>query len=252
MTPESADVPRLADTQPADRWLGKKFLWLVVVTWLVHLAGVWLFGAKNNPAPRPERNVPIIRLADPRSELMRLLDPTLFARPHPEDFPPALQPALPRVPEPEFRWTEPPPFLPLKAENLGVTFPAFLQKSPLPLTALKFKPEPAVYEPASRFHPALPDESSFQITGELAGRRVLHPPALPAIARNDVLKPSRVQLLVTPDGYGLSATLLDTSEWDTADQLALALARALRFAPTNRMMGGEIIFHWHTVPTNTP
>jgi hypothetical protein len=36
-----------------------------------------------------------------------------------------------------------------------------------------------------------------------------------------------------------------------ADQLALQLARQLRFAPAPQLMFGRIIFNWHTVPVTT-
>jgi hypothetical protein len=49
--------------------------------------------------------------------------------------------------------------------------------------------------------------------------------------------------------------LLQSSEDAEADRLALDLARTLQFAPADRLMFGEIIFNWHTVPvaiTNAP
>jgi TonB family protein len=58
--------------------------------------------------------------------------------------------------------------------------------------------------------------------------------------------------LVDPAGNVVSAILLESSTFDAADQRALQLARNLRFAPAPRLMLGEIIFNWHTVPTNAP
>ena len=44
-------------------------------------------------------------------------------------------------------------------------------------------------------------------------------------------------------------------QYDQADQRALELARAARFAPSSRLTIGRMIFNWHTVPppdTNAP
>ena len=69
---------------------------------------------------------------------------------------------------------------------------------------------------------------------------------------NDVIAPSRVQLLVDKNGDVVSVVLLETSGYDPADQTALALARSLRFVPAEKLMFGEIIFNWQTVPTSAP
>jgi hypothetical protein len=71
-----------------------------------------------------------------------------------------------------------------------------------------------------------------------------------------------VQLLVNEAGDVVSAVLLPpdsgyaaTDQYDQADQRALELARAARFAPAPRLTMGRMIFNWHTVPppaTNAP
>jgi outer membrane biosynthesis protein TonB len=69
-----------------------------------------------------------------------------------------------------------------------------------------------------------------------------------------VIAPSKVQALVDTAG-NVSPVLLESSANAAADQIALQLARNLRFAPAPRLMFGEIIFTWHTVPvtaTNAP
>ena len=74
----------------------------------------------------------------------------------------------------------------------------------------------------------------------------------PSPAVNDVIPPSRVQLLVDKSGNVTSTVLLETSGYDAADQQALELARTLQFVPADKLMFGEIIFNWHTVPLNAP
>jgi hypothetical protein len=77
------------------------------------------------------------------------------------------------------------------------------------------------------------------------------------VAWNDVPAPSRVQLLVDKDGFVASAVLVESGDYAAdhcppADQTALELARTLRFMPAEKLMFGEIIFNWRTVPANAP
>ena len=77
-----------------------------------------------------------------------------------------------------------------------------------------------------------------------------------------MIAPSRVQVLVDEAGDVVSAVLLppdnpaEAAGHDAAaDQRALALARAARFAPSSRLTVGQMIFNWRTVPppaTNAP
>ena len=72
---------------------------------------------------------------------------------------------------------------------------------------------------------------------------------------NDVIAPSKVQVLVDEAGNGASVVVLESSGLPEADQRALRLARNLRFAPAPALTFGEITFRWHTLPaasTNAP
>ena len=76
---------------------------------------------------------------------------------------------------------------------------------------------------------------------------------VPSLPYNDVIKPSRVQVLVDEQGNVASDVLLGSSDYDAADQKALELARTARFVPSPGLMFGEMIFNWHTVATtNAP
>jgi hypothetical protein len=73
---------------------------------------------------------------------------------------------------------------------------------------------------------------------------------------NDVIAPSRVQVLVDLAGKVISTVLLPSDSgaealghWEFADQRALTLARAAHFTPGSQMTFGELIFNWHTLPT---
>jgi TonB family protein len=251
MNPETAEPPPFAEP-PAESWGWKKFFLIVLLAFAAHLAFVFLLGAKKTAPPRAVKNVPIFHLADNASELVRLTDPTLFALPHAEDFSAEVMAVTPAGITAEFRWTEAPPFLGLNPASLGGDFSAFMQTNRVAASALKLKPEPQLAVPASNIEPILPQNSAWSLAGGLAARRVLNNISVPPQAVNDVLAPSRVQLLVAPDGNVVSAVLLESSGLDATDQSALTLARTLRFAPANQVAFGEILFTWHTVPVTAP
>lgn len=252
MNPEAAETTSFTEPPPIESWGWRKFLLIIALAFAAHLAFVFLFGAKKPAPQRVVKNVPVFQLADRASELVRLTDPTLFALPHAEDFPDGIMAATPTVAVAEFRWTETPPFLGLSPASLGGAFNAFMQTNRLESSALKFKPEPQCAAPAINLEPALPQNSSWSLAGGLVGRRVLNAISPPSPVVNDVIAPSRVQLLVSPDGNVVSTVLLESSGQDTADQSALKLASSLRFAPAKQLAFGEILFNWHTVPVSAP
>jgi hypothetical protein len=251
MNAPSVETHPLTAVPPGTGWSWKKIFFLTLFALAAHLAFVFLLGAKKTAAPRQLINFPVFRLADSDNELIRLTDPTLFVLPHTEHFAPAGWSQPPAATH-SFGYTEPPSFLPLHPEALGAAFQRFMQTNRFALTKLNFKPEPQLTLPPPAIEVALPATSTWQLTGEIAGRKCLNPPALTAETLNDVLAPSRVQLLVDQAGRVLSTVLLETSGYDAADQKALALARTLQFVPAEKLMFGEMIFYWHTVPADAP
>ncbi len=250
-----AESKPLAGSPPDAGWSWKKIFLVILFAFAAHVAFVDLLGAKKTVPPRAVTNVPVFHLADNASEFVRLTDPTLFVLPHAEDYAPAAWSRTPAVKSPSFSWTEAPPFLAPDAGTLGTAFNTFMQTNRFVTVALHFKPEPQPVPllPASEL--LLPQDSTWQLAGEIAQRPLLNTLTAPSPAVNGLIepiKPSRAQLLVDKGGEVVSTVLLDTSGDNPADQTALALARTLRFAPADRLMFGEIIFHWHTVPTNVP
>jgi hypothetical protein len=83
---------------------------------------------------------------------------------------------------------------------------------------------------------------------------------LPSWPYADVIAPSRVQVLVNGAGEVVSAVLLPSDipgevQDADADQRALELARAARFATAPGLTVGRLIFDWCTVApaaTNAP
>jgi TonB family protein len=135
-------------------------------------------------------------------------------------------------------------------ETFGATFHDYMRSHGAMELSLNFKPEPKLILPDLAFDNAMPQVTTMQISGELGQRRLLHSDALPLLPRNDVIAPSTVQALVDTFGNVASPVVLESSGDGDADQLALKLARDLRFTPAPGLTLGEITFTWHTVPTN--
>ena len=127
---------------------------------------------------------------------------------------------------------------------------------------LKFelKPPPRFTVPVVPLEPKFAETSTLRIEGDLARRPLLTPMKLPSWPYADVIAPSKVQVLVNAAGEVVSAVLLPSDNSGEvhdadADQRALELARAARFAPASDLTIGKLIFNWCTVPppaTNAP
>ena len=253
MNAESAELPTGAGQTPRRGWSLPR--WIFFLSWAlaIHFALVFVFGAKQTASPREVKNAPQFHLTEGGSPFSALTDPTLFARPHETlDFVPAAWSRPPAVAQPTIRWTEPPQFLPPAEEQFGAAFNSYMQTNRLTMQALNFKPQPESTPVNTAIESTLPQASSFKILGKLAKRPLLNQINVPSIPCNDVLPPARVQVLVDASGTVVSSVALESSDWTAADQIALELARALRFSPAPQTTLGEIIFTWHTVPTNAP
>ncbi|HZT23420.1 MAG TPA: hypothetical protein VFB55_10970 [Verrucomicrobiae bacterium] len=233
------------------RWLA-----LIALVFAAHVVLIFAFGDRKPIVPRPVRNVPHLQLVD--AESVALDDPTVFALPHARDAAAVGWKTIPAVPQPRFRWTEPPQFLPAPAD-LGAAFEHFLRTNSFAAFTLDFKPPPKWSRPQVTIAPDFPSASELQIVGDLARRPLIGAVRLPTLALNSVIAPSRVAVVVDAAGNVVSAVLLPpanaaeaAAHVETADAQALSLARTLRFAPAERATFGELIFRWRTVPVTAP
>jgi hypothetical protein len=260
--PPGPAADRTAAAAPSHGWSRRKIYFFIGVAFLAHLAFILIFGTKKPIMPRAVGPVPQLQIADSADELIALDNPTLFALPNARDFVSAFwqQPQTNHT-SPSFDWIGPANLLDVPVKQLGREFDEFMRTNPVAGLPLNLKPEPEFSATDFAVEPALPPSSALRITGPLAAR-LLQTVTVPSLPVNDVIAPTRVQVLVAASGDVVSAVVLpsdDPLEADSrlagaavADPCALGLARQLRFAPAPELMLGRIIFIWHTVPTRTP
>ena len=250
------------EPQGAGGWSWRRWLTFIALVFAVQVALIFAFGERKPISPRAVTNVPVLKLTADSGEWLALNDPTLFALPNREGFagPAWLEP--PRVEFHRLEWTEPPRWLPLPVGELGATFSQFMQTNRFTTFQFELKPPPQFTAPVVPVEPSLAKTSTLRIEGGLTRRRLLTPMKLPSWPYADVLAPSKVQVLVNAAGNVVSAVLLPpdnpletAGHYDAADQRALELARADRFAPSSNLTIGRLVFDWHSVApvaTNAP
>jgi hypothetical protein len=259
MNDAPANRLEIAAPEPqGEGWSRTKWLVLVALVFAAHIGFIFALGERTTKPARAVKNVPALKFADNSSELLALDDPALFALPNPKDFASAVWLKMPGAKQPSFRWTEAPRWLPLAVENLGTTFVQFMQTNYFAGYQLDFKPPPKLSEPVAPVQSALPQNSTLQIGGELAQRQLLNEINPPSLPYDDVIAPSKVQVLVSAAGDVVSAVLLPSDNsgeaadrYNAADRCALELARTARFAPATNLTIGQMVFNWRTIPMTT-
>jgi hypothetical protein len=250
------------ESRPPTRrpWPLSRWLLFIVLVLIAHLALIFTFGARKLVKPRAVTNVPRLELAAGSSEWLKLNDPTLFALPSLDGFAGPAWLTPPRVQFHALEWTEPPRWLQLPVGELGAVFSQFMETNHFARFKFELKPPPQFTVPLVPLEPKFAKTSTLRIEGDISQRPLRTPMKLPTWPRADVVAPSRVQVLVNAAGEVVSAVLLPANNSveihdPEADQRALELARAARFAPGPRLALGKLIFNWHTVAapaTNAP
>lgn len=257
MKTASGELVPTEETKPRRKaWSLRLWLFLIALVLTVHVGLIFVFGARKAIMPRPVMNVPELELAKGPGQWLTLNDPTLFALPSREGFAESAWLEPPRL---RFLWpewiTEPPHWLPLPVGELGAVFSRFMQTNRLVTFRFDIRPPPQFTVPAVPLGPAFAPTSTFHLEGDLAKRSLLTSIRLPSWAYTDVLRPSKVQVLVNAAGQVVSAVLLSSSGYAAADQRALTLVRTARFAPASGLTVGQFIFDWRVIAppaTNAP
>jgi hypothetical protein len=254
----------LAGTKPPGKrwWAHSRWLLLVAIVFAVHVALLFAFGGRKPLVPRAVTDVPKLKLMGAAGEWLALNDPTLFALPHRADFAAAFRRQTVVGEQPTFYWTEPPRWLRLSPDELGLVFNQFMQTNRFAGFELELKPPPQFSSPVLPPEPVRVQNSTLRIEGELAKRQLPGQINLTNWPYAGEIAPSQVQVLVDAAGNVVSTVLLPPADgftaadqYDQADQRALELARAMRFTPAPHLTIGRLIFNWCTVPpppTNAP
>lgn len=240
---------------PGGAWYGKKLVLLIALAFLIHLGLICFFGGQTQIVPRRVSHVPRLQLADDGNLMIALESPTLFALPNRRDFSSVAWSKVPAVNQPSFQWNESPRWLAIDTHSPEATFKEFAPAPARFKMAEGIKPPPALTGIPAQLGGAMPAGSSLNLLGDLAHRGLLSTFDLPSLPYDNVISASRIQVVVDPSGQIVSAVLLpptDSTEsadrYDRADQLALVIARHLRFVPARQLQVGEINFCWQAVP----
>lgn len=234
------------------RWSLKKWLFVIVGLMALHLVLLWQLSGPPPVVAPPLPATPRVAMAAPQQvsadNLVLLQDPLLFATAHPQGFSGAAWVKKPqrnyalqmRLPSPTF----------LDAAGARALF-----KEELPTPALM-----GTHIPRARVTPEIggsagtfPSASEMRIEGALAARPLAREVKLPIQQHNDALENTVVEAGVAPDGFVLSARVINASGSRKADQDALGITRSLRFKPTKaagqeqtgeNLTWGKLIFEW--------
>lgn len=242
-------VPLRPIDQDLLRWSRRKWFWFTGGLLALQVAAVLWFSTSNSGVRKVYPVPPAVAFqpypAAARHPLDELEDPMLFARANRHGFSsaawakPALQVAILSQPRPV-------PFLGFKqAKSL---MDSGLQSAPAELIFARKLPAP-LENPALLGH-GVSTQSILRVEGPLASRPLLKRPELPSEYFNDALGNTLIEIGVNPDGFVLSARVLDTSESKQADLDALAIAKRLRFEPQRRstkpndLTWGKLVFEW--------
>lgn len=259
-------------TATIERWPGRRWIALVAIVFLCHVLLLFLASEGGVPKRRPEPSPTPIRLvdrADSRiTELLNLHDPALFAFCHPHNFSGTAWFKQRTIQYRMTNVTEPARGLALQPVGLGGNFSTYVAREMARPVHISQKAPPVV-APIS-VAPATDFASRLVMEGAVQKRTPVTPVTLPVQVHDNVLSNSVVRVIVDEAGQTISAVLLAGCGLPRADDMALQIAKAIRYhrvtqqplegAPpslvgSGRWDMGNLIFDWATVPppsTNAP
>lgn len=238
-----------------ESWTGRGWLGFVIVIFAMQLAATFLLANRSKTSkPKSVSTAPTLIAAQLPAELAELENPTIFALPSRNGFSGAAWLDFSFVHHEAADWTEPPRWLALPANELGMAFKQLIRPDSKPSEiAQKIEPEISLPRlPAPDAELSL--RSTFRVEGPLANRSLMEAFKLSSQTNANLLTNSIVQVIVNPAGFTWSANLLTSSGDKKADDDALALSKAARFEPllpsqmknNGGLTFGKIIFDWHT------
>lgn len=242
----------IAEAHP---WSRRRWAWAVAFILGVHVLLISYFSDKLafSSVSNQETALRTVRLVSEKSvrerfsEVLMLTDPTLFVLAHPNGFSGVAWSQAASIPyslsvkvEPPLTWSNAP-------AALGMEFAKRIDAPSMPgmAAALRDLPSPPRIAP-----PEVPGtiETSVQITGDLARRRVLRMPELAPIDPGLLTSNCVIHVVVDSGGDMISAVVWPPTSGDVLTARAIEFAKAMRFAPedsTDRdVTTGQILLQW--------
>jgi hypothetical protein len=261
----------MARSQPRDLWWSRErwFMTITIVFAVQVVVVIWL-GGRNTLTVRSEaKRFGTVQLAaglsDTLKSMLDLMDPTVFSRANRHGFSGEIWLRFEPVEHRSSGWADEPPFLSFDDDQLLADLEAFGQSA---------KPQPGLITANAslgmnerlKLPPELRPrtESVMSLSGELQTGDLLEAPVLPVIEHDGVLPASTVTIQVDRRGRVYSARLDSRSGSSSADQMALQIARSLRFGVADgfspntdaRDFGSFrrafVTIHWWTVAPPPP
>ena len=242
---------------PAPAWSRRRWLVTIASVGLAQLVIVIVFSARPSlrvgpPAPPGSFRLALGGEARELGELPWVSEATEFALASAHGFSGPVWQRLPRLAPRPVEWDEPPRWLTWRSAG---------QRDAADPGSFAAGPGIAVAEPPAAVSLVRPVQSAalaglsvLWLAGDLRGRIMAGSDELPVWENPDTLQPTTVEALVDEHGAVLTATLMvgASSGLEAADQRALQLTRAMKFAPAPvdgpRLAWGRLIFVWQTRP----
>jgi hypothetical protein len=266
---------------PLQKWTWTRWLVIVALVFLGHVALIFIFGARKPVPSTPVKNIPMLALVGESSAgWVSLKNATLYALPDRNAFSGIMWMTIPPLSFHKQDLPDDPRWLAvnnsLPAGQLGAAFHHFVQTNHFAGAPMEFNSPPVPATPAVSEPLPFARGSTLEIEGDIAKRGPLDAMKLPSWPFADAIAPSVVQVVVDAGGRVISAVLLPPENYletpyleappvrdPDADARAVELARSARFAPLPSGEGnvesnpaahlsvGQLIFNWQAVPVTT-
>jgi TonB family protein len=240
-------------------------LWVLAIlgVFLLQIGIIFVGSNRTLERQRPPAPAPWFSLAGPENKaLLALMDPTLFARPHPRGFSGSAWVATPDLDE---RFADPPEattksqFLALNLGEIGGALSGFVQTNSVERTATASEPASEIALPALAPVMPLRSKTRVKIEGNLAARRMVGVLSVSSWPSTGLLTNTVVKLTVDGRGRFFSAALVSSSGSRDADQEAMKQAREAKFEeiarggpggadPATMLDWGWLVFEWNSLP----
>lgn len=246
------------------RWPLRLWLMAIVGMFLLQSGIIFVASKRTMERQRPPAPAPWFSLAGPDSKtLLSLMDPTLFARPHPRGFTGRARLATPELDE---RFADPPEataksqFLPMSLGEIGRALSAFVETNSIANPFVSSEPASQIAIPALAPVKPLRTQTMVKIEGNLAARRMVAVLSVSSWASAGLLTNTVVKLCVDGRGRPVTTALVSSSGDRAADLEAMEQANRARFEevarggagggadPATLLDWGWLVFEWNSLP----